>query len=73
MAIRIASAFLRKYKLGEFQPAHTGQMVLNRGWLNRYERDRCEQAPIGLILCETAGPEQVSLLQLDQVDIQVAE
>jgi hypothetical protein len=48
-------------------------MELYLGWLNRYERERGEEAPIGLILCEKAGPEQISLLQLDQGDIRVAE
>jgi len=60
-------------KLGEFEPAYKGQMELYLSWLNRSERERGEEAPIGLILCEKAGPEQVSLLQLDQGDIRVAE
>lgn len=60
-------------KLGEFEPAYKGQMELYLRWLDRYEREREEEAPIGLILCEKAGPEQVSLLQLDQGDIRVAE
>ena len=60
-------------KLGEFEPGYKGQMELYLSWLDRNEREPAEEAPIGLILCEKAGPQQVSLLQLDRGNIRVAE
>ena len=38
-------------KIGKFEAGHKGQMELYLGWLNRYERQEGENAPIGLILC----------------------
>lgn len=60
-------------KLEPFQPAHTGQMELYLRWLDKYERAKGEEAPIGLILCAGADAEQVELLQLDEKSIRVAE
>ena len=60
-------------KLGEFEPSHKGQLELYLRWLDKHEREPGEEAPIGLILCEKAGPEQLALLQLDRGDIRVAE
>jgi len=60
-------------KVGQFEPAHKGQMELYLRWLDRYERKAGEDAPIGLILCTEAGPEQIELLQIGQADIHVAE
>jgi hypothetical protein len=34
-------------------------MELYLNWLNKYERQEGEEAPIGLILCTQAGSEQV--------------
>ena len=53
-------------KIGKFEAAHKGQMELYLGWLNRYERQDGENAPIGLILCAEKSREQIELLQLDQ-------
>jgi len=60
-------------KLGSFQAAYAGQMKLYLKWLNRYERQEGEDAPIGLILCPEAGREQVELLDMDKDGIVVAE
>lgn len=60
-------------KIGKFEAAHKGQMELYLGWLNRYERQDGENAPIGLILCAEKSREQIELLQLDQDNIMVAE
>ena len=51
-------------KLGTFLAAHKGQMELYLRWLERYEMESGEEAPIGLILCEDSkqGDEQVELL-----------
>jgi predicted nuclease of restriction endonuclease-like (RecB) superfamily len=60
-------------KLEKFTAAHKGQMELYLRWLDRYERRRGDEAPIGLILCSQKSPQQIELLQLDQGDIRVAE
>jgi len=60
-------------KIGKFKAQYKGQMELYLGWLNRYERQADEQAPIGLILCTKASREQMELLALDKSGIAVAE
>jgi predicted nuclease of restriction endonuclease-like (RecB) superfamily len=60
-------------KIGKFEAGHKGQMELYLGWLNRYERQDGENAPIGLILCAEKSREQIELLQLDHDTIMVAE
>ena len=49
-------------KLGEFMPAHKGQMELYLKWLDKYEKQEGENSPIGLILCAEKSHEQVELL-----------
>src|SRR5436305_11854879 len=51
-------------KLEKFKAADKGQMELYLRWLEKHEREEGEDTPLGLILCETAGGEQVELLQL---------
>lgn len=60
-------------KLGRFKAAHKGQMELYLKWLDRYEREPGEAAPIGLILCAESSHEQVELLQMHRDGITVAE
>lgn len=60
-------------KLGRFKAAHKGQMELYLRWLDRYERQPGEEAPIGLILCAESSREQVELLQAHKDGITVAE
>ena len=60
-------------KLEEFQPAHKGQMELYLRWLDQHDRAAGEEPPIGLILCASAGTEQVQLLDLGASHIRVAE
>ena len=60
-------------KLEKFTAAHKGQMELYLRWLNRYERRKQDEAPIGLILCSERSPQQIELLELDSSDIRVAE
>jgi len=60
-------------KLGQFEAEHNGQMKLYLKWLNRYERQDGENAPIGLILCAETSREQIELLELDKDGIMVAE
>lgn len=59
-------------KLGEFKPAHKGQMELYLGWLNRYERKPDEESPIGMILCAGKRHETIELLDLDKSGIHIA-
>jgi predicted nuclease of restriction endonuclease-like (RecB) superfamily len=60
-------------KLGKFQAKHKGQMELYLKWLDRYERQDGEQAPIGLILCAESSREQIELLEMHKDGIIVAE
>jgi len=48
-------------------------MELYLNWLNKYERQEGEEAPIGLILCAEGGSEQVELLHMQKDNIMVAE
>jgi predicted nuclease of restriction endonuclease-like (RecB) superfamily len=59
-------------KLGAFKAADKGQMELYLRWLEKYETEPGEEAPLGLILCADKGEEQVELLQLDRSGIRVA-
>jgi predicted nuclease of restriction endonuclease-like (RecB) superfamily len=60
-------------KYGRFEAANLGQMRLYLGWLDKYERQEGEEAPIGLILCSESGREEIELLKLDRDGILVAE
>lgn len=60
-------------KYGKFKAEHNGQMKLYLGWLDKYERQDSENAPIGLILCTESSREQIELLKLDRDGIMVAE
>lgn len=60
-------------KLEKFQAAHKGQMELYLRWLDRYERQPGEEAPIGLILCASVNREEIEVLQLHGSSIRVAE
>ena len=53
-------------KLDSFKAEHFGQMALYLKWLDRYERQDGEEAPIGIILCATANREKVELLEMDK-------
>src|SRR5947209_16307157 len=59
-------------KLGAFEATDKGQMELYLRWLEKHETSPDEEPPIGLILCEDKGEEQVELLQLDRSGIRVA-
>ncbi|MBL4901763.1 DUF1016 family protein [Desulfocapsa sp. AH-315-G09] len=60
-------------KINRFKAAYKGQMELYLNWLNKYERQEGEEAPIGLILCAEAGIEQVELLNMPKDNIMVSE
>lgn len=60
-------------KLGKFESKHKGQMELYLKWLDKYERQEGELAPVGLILCAESSREQVELLEMHRDGIVVAE
>ena len=60
-------------KVGKFKPQFKGQMELYLKWLDRYERQDGEKAPIGIILCTEASRSQIELLEMDKAGIAVAE
>jgi predicted nuclease of restriction endonuclease-like (RecB) superfamily len=60
-------------KLGRFKAAYKSQMELYLNWLDKYERQDGEEAPIGIILCATANREKIELLKMDKSGIAVAE
>ncbi len=60
-------------KIGKFKAAYKGQMELYLKWLNRYDRQKDEKQPIGLILCAETSREQVELLEMHKDGILVAE
>jgi len=60
-------------KIGKFKAKYKGQMELYLRWLEEYETKAHEKQPIGIILCAEGNHEQIELLQLDKVNIKVAE
>lgn len=60
-------------KLGKFKASFKGQMELYLKWLDKYERQDGENAPIGLILCAQKSEEQIELLEMGKDGIMVAE
>jgi predicted nuclease of restriction endonuclease-like (RecB) superfamily len=60
-------------KLGKFEARHKGQMELYLKWLDHYEKQEGENAPIGLILCAESSREQIELLEMHKDGIMVAE
>jgi predicted nuclease of restriction endonuclease-like (RecB) superfamily len=60
-------------KIGKFQAKYKGQMELYLKWLNKHERKKGEEMPVGLILCAESSKEQVELLEMQKDGIMVAE
>jgi len=60
-------------KLGKFKAAYKGQMELYLKWLEKHERRKDEESPVGLILCSEKQHEQIELLELNKGNIKVAE
>ncbi len=60
-------------KIDKFKAKYKGQMDLYLKWLDKYEKQEGENAPIGLILCAEAGQEQIELLEIHKDGIMVAE
>ncbi|MCP5054747.1 MAG: DUF1016 domain-containing protein, partial [bacterium] len=52
-------------KLDKFRHSHKSQMELYLRWLEKYEKNKGEENPIGLILCAEKSSEVIELLQLN--------
>jgi predicted nuclease of restriction endonuclease-like (RecB) superfamily len=59
-------------KLGRFDARDKGQMELYLRWLDKHERQRDENPPLGLILCADKNEEQIELLELSNGSVRVA-
>lgn len=60
-------------KIGKFEAEYKGKMELYLRYLEKYETEAGEEAPIGLILCAEGNHEQIELLQLGQSNVKVGE
>jgi hypothetical protein len=60
-------------KLNRFKAQYKGQMELYLRYLEKFETEKGEDSPIGLILCAEGSKEQIELLQLEESGIRVAE
>lgn len=60
-------------KLGKFKPEYKGQMELYLRWLQKNEKQKGEENPIGLLLCSEGNSEHIEFLMLDQKDIKIAQ
>ena len=60
-------------KIDKFKAKYKGQMELYLKWLDKYEKQKDEESPIGLILCAVASKEQIELLEMHKDGIMVAE
>jgi predicted nuclease of restriction endonuclease-like (RecB) superfamily len=70
---RLRRLVVVELKIGDFKPADTGQVEMYLRWLDKYERQPGEEAPLGIILCAGKKQEQVELLELGKSGIHVAE
>ncbi len=59
-------------KLGKFKPEHKSQLELYLRYLDKYEKQEGENAPIGLLLCSEKSDKMIELLELDKSGIHVA-
>ena len=60
-------------KLDKFKPEYKWQVELYLKWLDKYEREKEEEAPIAIILCATKNNTVAELLGLDESGIHVAQ
>ncbi|MEA3505356.1 MAG: PDDEXK nuclease domain-containing protein [Bacteroidota bacterium] len=60
-------------KIDKFKANYKGQMELYLKWLDKYEKQKGEESPIGLILCAEASSEQIELLEMQKDEIMVTE
>ena len=60
-------------KIGEFEPAHKGQMEWYLNWLDTNEKLEHENKPLGIILCAGKDQEDIEYMKMDQTGIHVAQ
>ncbi|HOV32525.1 MAG TPA: PDDEXK nuclease domain-containing protein [Candidatus Hydrogenedens sp.] len=60
-------------KLDKFRAEYKGQMELYPRYLEKYEMDKDENPPVGIILCTEKGKKQIELLSLPKDRIKVSE
>lgn len=59
-------------KLGKFKHEYKSQLELYLRWLDKYEKQEGENAPLGILLCAEKSDEIIELLELDKSGIHVA-
>ena len=59
-------------KLGKFKHEYKSQLELYMRWLDKYERQEGENAPMGILLCAEKSEEIVELLEMDKAGIHIA-
>jgi predicted nuclease of restriction endonuclease-like (RecB) superfamily len=69
---RLRRLVVIELKLDRFRADYKGQMELYLRWLEKYEVQPGEEAPVGLILCAGKSEEQIELLRLSEGGIRVA-
>ena len=60
-------------KLDKFRAEYKGQMELYLKYIEKYEMEKDENPPIGIILCTEKGKEQIELMFLPEDRIRVSE
>lgn len=60
-------------KIGKFKPVYKAQMELYLRYLQKYEQQKHEETPIGLLLCSEGNTEHIELLMLGEENIRVAQ
>ena len=70
---RLRRLIVIELKIGDFKPADSGQVELYLRWLDRFERQPGEEAPLAIILCAGKKEETVEILDLGKSGIHVAE
>lgn len=59
-------------KLGKFKHEYKSQLELYLRWLDKHERQKGENPPLGILLCAEKGDEMIELLELGKSGIHVA-
>lgn len=70
---KLRSLVVIELKIGEFDASFKGQMELYLRYLEKYEKRKGENSPLGLILCTGKNDEHIELLRLDKSNIKVAQ
>ena len=60
-------------KIGNFDPAHKGQMEWYLNWLAQNEQLEHENRPLGIILCAGKDQDDIEYLQMDKTNIHIAQ